>query len=60
MKTEQKKFKKEKPLVIGTFPLGCRIFLQECKKCHAKHKSDHLLFICQVDDCDGSMTGELD
>ncbi len=43
---------------VGVFSPGVRIYVQECRKCGAIHKSTHVLFVCQnrEEHCNGTMT----
>lgn len=49
---------KAKVIKVGQFNTGSRIYIQECRKCGARHESTHILFICQNREpcCNGTMT----
>ncbi len=48
----------KKVIKVGQFEVGSRVYVQECRKCGARHESTRVLFLCQNRDvhCNGAMT----
>lgn len=44
---------------IGTLKPGEMIFVQDCRKCGVRQKSNINRVLCQIENCNGAMTADL-